>query len=84
MKDLISLSPQTHTEEPKIEFEDRWPGCLEDERPPNRWLCSITDNGITLWGIGFTKIDALIEAAKAHEKNQYEIQSRLVASQTKS
>lgn len=55
------------TDDITIEFEDRWPGCLEDERPPDRWICHVNDRGLALSGTGFEKIDALIEAVHAHE-----------------
>lgn len=55
------------TDEITIEFEDRWPGCLEDERPPDRWTCTVTDRGLALSGIGFEQIDALMKAVRAHE-----------------
>lgn len=50
-----------------IEFEDRWPGCLEDERPSDRWICTVTDRGLALSGVGFEQIDALMSAVRAHE-----------------
>lgn len=50
-----------------IEFEDRWPGCLDDERPSDRWICTVTDRGLTLSGVGFEQIDALAAAVEAHE-----------------
>lgn len=50
-----------------IEFEDRWPGCLEDERPSDRWICTVTDRGLALSGVGFEQIDAMITAVRAHE-----------------
>lgn len=50
-----------------IEFEDRWPGCLEDERTSDRWICTVTDRGLALSGVGFEQIDALMTAVRAHE-----------------
>ena len=69
----ILFSPLTQAEimhdTVTVEFEDRWPGCLEDERPPDRWICFINDNGKCFSGTATSKIEALVDAANAHEKS---------------
>ena len=69
----ILFSPLTQAEimhdTVTVEFEDRWPGCLEDERPPDRWICFINDNGKCFSGTATSKIEALVDAANAHEES---------------